>query len=144
MRSQIFRFVMFCFFVLSLFFINSIESGFTFSLFAREKECDVFYFSKKPQDDSNYVGLFYLNKQESDCDVGGLVILSRDVSVLEVAEFFNAKLVSFEKVEDLKIFYLYTALLPKNIDLNGKKFNLQVIFDKNNVKIAYPINFAGF
>ena len=99
--------------------------------------------------DDKYAGMFYLTntltiQNEKDV-VGEMITFNKGgITLYEIKNFFNAKFVGVETVQNVKIYYFYSNLLAKVIKTGKKTFNLQVIVDIDCVKVCYPINFAGF
>lgn len=134
--------------VIITLFLAVMRNFFSFSFFAKNKNAKHFYFTNQ-EDGSTYAGMFFLTDESSvknkEDAFGEMIELNEsETSFSEIVSFFDAKIVWVEKLQNLKIYFLNSSLLKKNINLNGKNFNLQVIFSEDKIKICYPINFAGF
>ena len=133
-----------------LFLINFLSNQFLFSFFAHFKNAEIKFFVKeKTISEDEYVGLFFLtdnlNGANEEDALGEMALLDREkTSLIEIKSFFNAEVVDVENVQGGRIYYLYSSLLKKQIKTDKKVFNLQVIIDEGEIKICYPINFAGF
>ena len=143
-------FFIFIFFIILLVSLDFLSDKFLFSFFAQIKNAKMNFFVKEKINQADeYVGLFFLTDNLSEADeedaLGEMALLDmHKTSLLEIKNFFNAKVVALEEIGCRKIYYLYSGLLKKRIETGKKVFNLQVIIDENEIKICYPINFAGF
>jgi len=56
----------------------------------------------------------------------------------DICYFKNLPQVAFEEVDGIRFIYLYDADLPKMLEINDTRFNLQVAVCENTVKVGYP------
>lgn len=135
-------FIIFCFLFAFLIFLNE---SFNFKKFVCEYGCEHLFFVRDENSNAEYAGLFYISKAEekNESIKGEFTKLNDWVSLFEIKQFFNAQIIDVESFNNIKIIYLKSNLLKKEIKTKTKTFNLQVIVsDETNV--YYPINFGSF
>ena len=135
-------FIVFCFLFVFLMFLNE---NFSFKKFVCEYGCEHLFFVSDENSNAEYAGLFYISKAEeiNESIKGEFTKVDRPMSLFEIKQFFNAQIIDVESFNNIKIIYLKSNLLKKEIKTKNKTFNLQVIVsDETNV--YYPINFGSF
>ena len=56
----------------------------------------------------------------------------------------DKKIVFMERVEDLTLYYLYDFKLPKILNTDNGKFNIQIVVSENKVVLGYPCIMSSY
>lgn len=77
--------------------------------------------------------------QEDFSNIISIEFTYKKISIDEIIEQLNCIIVSYEKVENVLIYYLYTSSIDESIEVDNRYINVEVAISKENVKIGIPL-----
>lgn len=75
---------------------------------------------------------------------GESALLDKSWDIDKIKNTYRADIVFVERVQDKVIYYLKYANAKYQTQIDGKVINMQVVVDKDFVKVGVPVIFEGF
>lgn len=91
------------------------------------------------------LGFCYINsKPVKDCVIGESITIE-NCEVSSALETLKARVVKTEYLEDgATVIYAFSNLIDENVDVFGKKVNLQIAIRENRTTIGWPLILGSF
>ena len=95
------------------------------------------------------VDFVYLTKEEGldavkKIPVEGLEFYLNGVSSDEVLKILEATVIEQSEVQGIRLIYAYSPFYQDAVIIDGKKVNLQLAFDGNNIIAGFPLILTGY
>lgn len=62
----------------------------------------------------------------------------------ELLNKYKKNVVMQENIDNMQIFYCFDETLPRFVNVDGKKVNIQIVINNNEVNIGYPLILNGY
>lgn len=72
-------------------------------------------------------------------DIVSIEFTYKNISIDEIITKLNCVIVSWEKIENVLVYYLYSNLIDDCIEVDNRYINVQVAISSENVKIGIPL-----
>ena len=95
------------------------------------------------------VDFVYLTKEEGlnsikKVPLEGLEFYMNNVDAEEILNILKATVVQENEIENLRLIYAYSPYYQDSVMVDGKKVNLQLAFDGDNLIAGFPLILTGF
>jgi len=76
--------------------------------------------------------------------IDGESVTFKGTDIGAVIAYLSARVEYTETVENILIYYCYSPLLSKGVDLSGKKVNMQIAYSNGLVSVGTPLLLGGY